>query len=228
MRKVFFLYLISYGAFAQNTKFLVGINGAGVWNSYLLATKSDPYLFQGRINWNIGICSKYSLNKRFQADARLDFASKNFGSGVDFTFLQMIDPNDPVFASSGQIHWSVRQLYLEIPISLNYFFSTDKPVNFFSSLGFINSVLVSSKYSSGHSIFGSGEVGERYKDYLLSIKTGLGILFPMGGGFCGSAEGYTKYLSRKSLQRILHSRQPISTRFRFFSFEKNWRGKDNT
>lgn len=192
MRGLIFYVLIfaSLPAVGQDSKFYVGVNTAGVWNSYLLSQKPGPYLFQGRINGSIGIQSKYSFGKKFQIDAQLNLASKNFGSGVDFSFLKQIDPNDPVYPTSGQITWSVRQLFLEIPVSINYVFSTEKPTTFFCSLGLTNSFLLSTKYANGRSIFGSGEVGERYKNYLVSVKTGLGVLFPMGNGFYGSGECY--------------------------------------
>ena len=117
---------------------------------------------------------------------------------MDLNYLKIIDPNDPVIASSsGQINWGVRQMYLEIPISLNYVFTTDKPVKFFGSLGLTNAFLLSAKYSSGYSVFGSGEVVEKYKSYLISIKTGLGVIFPMGNDFCGSAECFSDVYPEK-------------------------------
>jgi|GEM_PF-4305653 len=177
---------ISSVAFAQDSKFLVGINTASVWNSYLFRDH-DAFLFDSRINLNVGIQSKYFLNKKFWIDAQLNYATKNFGSGIDFSYFVYVDPNDPA-VSQGNSRYNVRQNYFEIPISLNYSFTSEKPVNFFCSLGFTNSFLLSARATTSYN--GSSDVGERYKSYLMSIRPGLGILFPMGKGFYGSAECY--------------------------------------
>lgn len=195
MRKVLFSFLIFYtlNAQAQESKFLLGINAAGVWNSYLLTPKSEPFLIGGKINWSAGIQSKYFLSKRFQLDAQINFATKNFSSGVQYNYVRGID-YDP---EANEIHYTVKQSYIEVPITANYFFPTKKSLKFFCDLGLTNSFALSASYSDTPAGFGSYGVGEKYKSYLISLKTGAGVLFPLGNNFYGTAEFFSNiYLER--------------------------------
>ncbi|HEV8515665.1 MAG TPA: outer membrane beta-barrel protein [Cyclobacteriaceae bacterium] len=203
MRKVLFSFLIFYSlsAQAQQSKFLLGINAAGVWNSYLLTPDSGPYLLGGKINWSAGIQSKYLLSDRFKLDVQVNFATKNFASGLDMNYLRTVDYE--AYLNNKEIHYNVKQSYIEIPISVNYFFPAVKPVNFFCDVGLTNSFALSASYSDMNTYslvhFGSYGIAEKYKDYLISLKAGAGALFPFGKSFYGSVECYsTIYLKKVS------------------------------
>jgi hypothetical protein len=197
MKKAIFscLILLSISANAQDSKFFMGLTTAGVWNSYLLAKKSEPFELTGKLNVSGGLQAKYLLNKKISIDGQLIFSTKNFGSGRDLSYYQLSDPNDPVYTSGSSLQFSVKQNYLEVPVSVNYFFPAKKSVTFFGTLGITNSFLLSAKYKGAgpNQYFSTtnGEVFERYKSYLLSVKAGAGVLFPMGRNFYGSVETYS-------------------------------------
>src|SRR5579885_194277 len=99
MMKIIFVSLFIFVAgtsYAQMPKFLVGLNAAGVWNSYFFAKSKPPYLLDDRINWSLGVQTKYFLGKKFWLDGQINFAKKNFGSGIDYSYYKYVD-YDPAF-----------------------------------------------------------------------------------------------------------------------------------
>jgi hypothetical protein len=200
MRRLIFCVLVfaSLPIAAQDPRFYLGVNSAGVWNSYLFRHK-DAYVLEGRPNWSVGFQSKYIVSKKVQLDAQLNLASKNFGSGIDDSYYRSIDPSDPLL-NPGDSHWAVRQNYLEVPISLNYFFLAESRVKVFGTAGLTNSFFLSAKYAGNPmqlSLNSNGDVFEKYKSYLLSLRTGAGIMFSMGKDFYGTVECYDNvYLGR--------------------------------
>ena len=189
MKKILVCFFIftTCASYGQMPKFLVGVNAAGVWNSYFFAKSKPPFLLDDRINWSLGIQSKYFLGKKFWLDGQINFATKNFGSGIDYYYLASID-NDPSLL--GQTHYTVKQNYLEVPLSVNYIFGSTERLNFFCSLGFTNSFMMSVSKPNNQN--------EQYKKYLITGKAGGGVLFPFGRNFFGTAECFTNIYLEKA------------------------------
>lgn len=183
-RILIFLVFASSTVTAQS-KFLLGLNSGILSDSYFLSSNAGAYnrSLQGKLNWSIGVQSRFTLSERLLIDGQVGFNTKNFRADI-------ISANNgsPDISFEG---FDIDQKFLDASSSVCYLISPKS--NAYFSLGLSYSIRLASNYSLNIPALWESDVPvESYKESFLGIRSAFGFLHPIGKSLLFGGEFYGK------------------------------------
>lgn len=172
--KVIFTLIILFASLsvnAQSRRTQIGLSSSIDFNTYFVEEDRWPADFRLRFNYSVGPVIRYALNDRLSLGSGVLLSTKNVNERLDLEAFRPIDPSDPILVDI-EPDRVLRNFYLDIPTVINYKFKEGEEVEFYGSLGFVNSLLLSSKEN--------GRTDSRfeileYNEHLISTKIGAGV-----------------------------------------------------
>lgn len=169
----FLLLVLSFTSYSQDKTVFFGFSSSVDIISYITVNDNSGSEYKTTANFSAGPSLRFKINDKINLTSGLFFATKNVKQDVDLDQFRSLDPNDPALLALGELEWTVRNSYIDVPISIGYNLTVNTEFSVIPTMGIVNSFILSRSINpeSNRSFLAT-----EYNSYLIATKMGVGFL----------------------------------------------------
>ncbi len=204
MNKILFttLFLISFQTFSQETVITDKIRVGIVYSPQRTVISKEFPALKSSYCYAFGLNTSFSLNPKFRLDGNVLYTHRQQRL-ENVTYGSNLIPQTSTYDTTFTINY--RSQYIEIPLTVNYIFSSSKKWDWFINLGLSYQFSINQQKSydalplNGNEIEDYKRTDENYNLSGIGVTGGVGTTYHLNNSFCVTIQPFTQtYYLHKS------------------------------